>query len=101
MVRRINIDVGKIPSSGDVTVLCKWTGGQQPVSFYLAYGKFTSSSFPFSAPTTISYTTPTAANRYVPAIRSGMRLHLNLWPYGGPATDKPVFCVVSQLEIPA
>ncbi|HEU4718298.1 MAG TPA: hypothetical protein VFU15_10710 [Bacteroidia bacterium] len=99
MVKRINIDTASIPDPGDVTVICQWTAAGAPVTYYLAYGAYTSANFPFA--TAMKYTTPVAANSYIPALNSNMRLHLNLWPYGGPTTNAPVFVQVSNLEIPS
>lgn len=100
MVHRINLDVSQVPDTGYVTVLCNWTGGNVPVRYWLAYGAWTSANFPYTAGNTIAYTTPTAVNQYVPRVRPSMRLHLNLWPYGGPSTNSPVYCRISHLEMP-
>ncbi len=101
ILNRIAIDVSKIPSSGEVTILTKWTAGGAPVEFYLAYGAFDSKTFPFTDANTLSHTTPASVNSYVPAQSAGMKLHMNLWPYGGPSTAKPVFCEISHLEMPS
>ena len=100
MVRRLNIDIASIDAAGDVTILCQWAGAGQPVTYYLAYGQYTAATFPFGAASTISYTTPASINSYIPACTANVQLHLNLWPYGGPTTDAPVYCLVTGLQIP-
>tara|TARA_R110001592_G_scaffold174767_2_gene413704 strand:- start:1564 stop:2421 length:858 start_codon:yes stop_codon:yes gene_type:complete len=100
MVRRIALDISKIKAtaSGEVTILMKWTAAGAPVEYSLAYGAYNSTNWPSKG--TISYTTPTSVNSYVPALSSTMQLHLNLWPYGGPSTGDPVYCEITNLEMP-
>ncbi|MGD1845634.1 MAG: hypothetical protein ACFB10_09610 [Salibacteraceae bacterium] len=101
MVHRIALDVKKIPSTGEVTIACNYADGATPVKNYLAYGPYDSSNFPFDGADTISYTTPSSQKAYVPELNDNMRLHINLWPYGGPSTNDPVYVQVTNLEVPS
>lgn len=101
ILRRILLDVSKIPASGEVTVACNWSAGNTPVEYWLAYGAFDSSNFPFTEADTLNYTTPTSVNSYVPSLTPNMKLHINFWPYGGPGTNAQVFCQVTNLELPS
>ena len=98
ILRRFNIDVAKIPASGEVTIACTWAAAATPVSYSLAYGAFDSSNFPTTDIET--YTSPASVNSYVPTQTSNMKLHMNFWPYGGPSTDEPAYCQVTNLEVP-
>ncbi|MGK0488320.1 MAG: hypothetical protein ACJAXB_001502 [Candidatus Endobugula sp.] len=98
ILKRIAIDVSQIPASGEVTVKVKWTAVNSPVEYSLAYGAYDSSNFPTTE--IITHTTPASVNTYVPAPTSTMQLHLNLWPYGGPSSGEPVFCEITNLEMP-
>jgi len=100
MVKRINLDIQSLPASGIVTVFCNWQGANQPVTYYLAYGAFQVSDIGNLPAGTLQYTTPAAANVYVPTLNPNIQLHLNLWPYGGPSTNSSVFVEITNLEIP-
>jgi len=98
-LHRFAIDTSKIPASGEVTIMANWSAAGTPVEFALAYGSYTSSDFPTSD--IVAWTSNPAANDAVPGEHADTKLHLNLWPYGGPTTDKPVFVQVTNLEMPS
>lgn len=98
MVHRIDIDTSTVNSNnGEVTVKMEWTEGE-PVNWSLAYGAYDDTNFPSTG--TIDYSSPSGASSYVPSLSDNTRLHINLWPYGGPTTGDNVYCQVTNLIIP-
>lgn len=97
-LHRFAIDISQIPSSGEVTILADWSAQGSPVQFQLAYGAYTKENFPTSG--TLNWTSPPAANSAVPGEHPDTKLHINLWPYGGPATNSPVYVRVTNLQMP-
>lgn len=97
-LHRIAVDVSQVPASGEVTIMANWSAEGTPVEFALAYGAYNSGNFPSEG--TITWTSNEAANSAVPGEHPDTKLHLNLWPYGGPTTDAPVFVQVTNLEMP-
>lgn len=95
-VHRIALDASLIPASNEVTFLTDWQADS--LTYYAAYGRFTSADFPYTGANTISWTFPTSAN--IPAPTDTMSLYINLWPYGGPSTGNTVQFKVTLLEVP-
>lgn len=97
-LHRFAIDTSKIPASGEVTIMANWSAEGTPVEFALAYGQYTTANFPTTD--TITWTSAESANGAVPGEHPDTKLHINLWPYGGPTTDAPVYVQVTNLEMP-
>eukprot|EP00930_Biecheleria_cincta_P031383 TRINITY_DN21789_c0_g1_i1.p1 TRINITY_DN21789_c0_g1~~TRINITY_DN21789_c0_g1_i1.p1 ORF type:complete len:769 (-),score=112.98 TRINITY_DN21789_c0_g1_i1:409-2715(-) len=99
-VHRISLDSAKIAEKDGLTVVMRWHGPGKAVSFWSAPGAFTSEDFPFKGENTTTWTTPASAIPDVPSRTDSMRLHLNLWAYGGPASEQSFCMKVSNVEIP-
>jgi hypothetical protein len=95
-VHRIALNPALIPASNEVTFLTDWQAGA--LTYYAAYGSFTSETFPYTDANTIKWVLPAAAS--VPAPTPTMSLYINLWPYGGPTTGQTVQFQVTYMEIP-
>jgi hypothetical protein len=95
-VNRIALDASLVPSSNAITFLTNWQ--ESGITFYAAYGAYTSSNFPYTDTNTISWTLPAGVT--IPAPTDTMSLYINLWPYGGPSTGQQVQFQVTHIEIP-
>ena len=93
-VHRISLDPSMIPTSDEVTFMVDWQQGS--LTFNAAYGQYTKDTFPAKPP--ISWALPLGIA--IPAPTSSMKLYINLWPYGGPATtEEQVQFLVTHLEV--
>lgn len=94
-VHRIALDTSLIPASNEVTFLTDWQADS--ITFYAAYGQFTSDNFPYTDSSTIVWNLPATT---IPAPTDTMSLYVNLWPYGGPSNGQEVQFQITYMEIP-
>eukprot|EP00930_Biecheleria_cincta_P064665 TRINITY_DN5029_c0_g1_i4.p1 TRINITY_DN5029_c0_g1~~TRINITY_DN5029_c0_g1_i4.p1 ORF type:complete len:485 (-),score=78.61 TRINITY_DN5029_c0_g1_i4:46-1500(-) len=99
-VHRISIDPAKMMEKNGMTLAMLWHGPKKPVKFFAAPGDFTSANFPFKDADTMKWKTPKSAWKDVPSRTDSQRLHINLWAYGGPASNQPFCMRVNSVELP-
>eukprot|EP00931_Biecheleriopsis_adriatica_P074907 TRINITY_DN48884_c0_g1_i1.p1 TRINITY_DN48884_c0_g1~~TRINITY_DN48884_c0_g1_i1.p1 ORF type:complete len:641 (+),score=96.01 TRINITY_DN48884_c0_g1_i1:77-1999(+) len=99
-VHRISLDPEELAAYGGVTFAMRWMGPGEPVTFACVPGSFTSQRFPWDGQWTKTWTSPDSASIDVPARSSSLRMHLNLWAYGGPTSRKPLCMKVKYLDMP-
>lgn len=99
-VRRISVDPTKMREKNGMTLAMLWQGPHKPVKFFAAPGDFSSANFPFRGKDTMRWKTPKKAWKDVPSRTDSQRLHINLWAYGGPASNKPFCMRVNRVELP-